>query len=167
MKQLFLANVLLLLALTAHAAKPNFVFILGEGQGWTSLSTQMDRTNPRSKSEYFYTPNLDRVAAEGMRFRLISSGLQQSRIIPNQAESGRIRPLIGRFLKNQCCKPMRFWFATLLAELPRNLAGLQHFWPLGYLQVISKERRLIGDGFGLAATFLRCEVGPQRRQGRN
>jgi arylsulfatase A len=55
-------------ALSTHAAKPNFVFILGEGQGWTSLSTQMDRSNPRSKSDFFYTPNLDRVAAEGMRF---------------------------------------------------------------------------------------------------
>ncbi len=28
----------------------------------------MDRNNPRSKSDFFYTPNLDRVAAEGMRF---------------------------------------------------------------------------------------------------
>jgi arylsulfatase A len=59
----------LLAANSADAAKrPNFVFILGEGQGWTSLSTQMDRSNPRSKSDFFYTPNLDRVAAQGMRF---------------------------------------------------------------------------------------------------
>ena len=61
-----------MLALTnlwsANAARPNFVFILGEGQGWTSLSTQMDANNPRSKSDFFYTPNLDRVASAGMRF---------------------------------------------------------------------------------------------------
>ena len=69
MKPLFLTVAFWLITLLTHAAqRPNFVFILGEGQGWTSLSTQMDRDNPRSKSDYFYTPNLDRVAAEGMRF---------------------------------------------------------------------------------------------------
>ncbi len=47
---------------------PNFVFILGEAQGWAALSTQMDRHNPRSKSEFFYTPNLAKVAEQGMRF---------------------------------------------------------------------------------------------------
>lgn len=68
MKPLIYA-ILLLATVSAHAAKrPNFVFILGEGQGWTSLSTQMERDNPRSKSDFFHTPNLDRVAAEGMRF---------------------------------------------------------------------------------------------------
>ena len=66
-------RILLLTALFASIAAqsatlPNFVFILGEGQGWTSLSAQMDRNNPRSKSDFFHTPNLDRVAAQGMRF---------------------------------------------------------------------------------------------------
>lgn len=59
----------LLLPLTTHAApRPNFVFILGEAQGWAALSTQMDRNNPRSKSEFFQTPNLAKVAEQGMRF---------------------------------------------------------------------------------------------------
>ncbi|MGB0578317.1 MAG: sulfatase-like hydrolase/transferase [Limisphaerales bacterium] len=55
-------------ALTHAATRPNFVFIQGEGQGWTSLSIEMDANEPRSKSDFFYTPNLARLAEEGMRF---------------------------------------------------------------------------------------------------
>jgi len=49
-------------------AKPNFVFILGEAQGWAALSTRMDPDNHRSKSDFFHTPNLAKVAEQGMRF---------------------------------------------------------------------------------------------------
>ncbi|HIG28014.1 MAG TPA: sulfatase [Verrucomicrobiales bacterium] len=50
------------------AERPNFVFILGEAQGWSSLSAQMDRKDPRSKNDSFHTPNLNKLANEGMRF---------------------------------------------------------------------------------------------------
>lgn len=46
---------------------PNFVLILGEGQGWSSTSVQMDETNPASRSDSVRTPNLQRLAKEGMR----------------------------------------------------------------------------------------------------
>jgi len=64
---LFLTS-LLAAAFTNAAQKPNFVFILGEAQGWAALSTQMDRQNPRSQSDFFHTPNLAKVAEAGMRF---------------------------------------------------------------------------------------------------
>lgn len=55
--------------LAAGAAdKPNFVVILGEAQGWASASVQMDDTMPGSKSELAHTPNLETLAAGGMRF---------------------------------------------------------------------------------------------------
>jgi arylsulfatase A-like enzyme len=47
---------------------PNFVFILTDDQSWTSLSTRMDKGNPASQSDYHRTPNIDRLAQEGMRF---------------------------------------------------------------------------------------------------
>lgn len=47
---------------------PNFVFILGEGQGWASTSVQLDPQIPESKSTSFSTPNLERLAREGIRF---------------------------------------------------------------------------------------------------
>ena len=49
-------------------APPNFVVILGEGSGWTSSSVQMDDRNPESRGVGIQTPNLERLAAGGMRF---------------------------------------------------------------------------------------------------
>jgi arylsulfatase A-like enzyme len=53
---------------SAHAVAPNFVFIQGEGQGWASTSVQLDPKVPESKSASFWTPNLERLAREGVRF---------------------------------------------------------------------------------------------------
>jgi len=46
--------------LTAAEKKPNVVFILADDLGWTDLGCQGSR--------YYETPNIDRMAAEGMRF---------------------------------------------------------------------------------------------------
>ena len=44
-------GLLALTATTAHSAKrPNFVFLQGEAQGWTSMSIQLDRTIRRLTS---------------------------------------------------------------------------------------------------------------------
>ncbi len=62
----------LCLSLQGNAApsplRPNFIFLIGEGQGWSTLSVPMDDRVPQSKSATFQTPNLDRIATEGMRF---------------------------------------------------------------------------------------------------
>ena len=55
------------LALSESSA-PNFVFILVDDQGWNGLSVPMDPGNVLSGSSYFRTPNLERLAGEGMRF---------------------------------------------------------------------------------------------------
>ncbi|MGA2496376.1 MAG: sulfatase [Tepidisphaeraceae bacterium] len=52
----------------ATPQRPNFVVILGEGHGWSSTSVQMDDTVAGSKSAYVRTPNLEKLAAAGMRF---------------------------------------------------------------------------------------------------
>ena len=54
--------------LTAADARPNFVIIMGEAQGWASCSVQMDDAVPGSKSTLARTPSLEKLAAEGMRF---------------------------------------------------------------------------------------------------
>ncbi|MEA3207696.1 MAG: arylsulfatase [Chthoniobacter sp.] len=60
---------LLLVALVAESAEPpNFIVILGEAQGWTSASVSMDDTLPDAKSPLAHTPNLEKLAAGGMRF---------------------------------------------------------------------------------------------------
>ena len=49
--------------------QPSIVLILGEAQGWASLSVPLDDRNPvGSKSDFILTPNLDSIATAGMRF---------------------------------------------------------------------------------------------------
>jgi arylsulfatase A len=68
-KVLAVTTTALLTALAANAAaQPNFVFILGEGHGWSSTSVQMDDAVPASRSALVRTPNLEKLAANGMRF---------------------------------------------------------------------------------------------------
>lgn len=47
---------------------PNFLVIYTDDQGWTSLEIPMDKDNPDSKSDFHITPNIRRLAGEGMRF---------------------------------------------------------------------------------------------------
>ena len=58
----FLGAALLFAAGSATAAErpPNLVFILADDLGWTDLGCQ--------GSKYYETPNIDRLAKEGMRF---------------------------------------------------------------------------------------------------
>lgn len=48
--------------------RPNFILILTDDQGWSSTSEGMDDRIPESKSDYFETPNIDRLGREGIRF---------------------------------------------------------------------------------------------------
>lgn len=65
---LVLAAGCLCFAADSQADKPNFVLILGEGRGWNSTSVRMDPDAPESASAVFRTPNLARLAEEGMRW---------------------------------------------------------------------------------------------------
>lgn len=53
---------------TAPQTPPNFIFILADDLGWTSHSYLMDNRYAGSRSEYYETPNMDRLAEEGIRF---------------------------------------------------------------------------------------------------
>ncbi|MDF1853408.1 MAG: sulfatase-like hydrolase/transferase [Verrucomicrobiales bacterium] len=48
--------------------QPNFLFLLSDDQAWTGLSCQMHPDMPDSKSRVIETPNIARLAGEGMRF---------------------------------------------------------------------------------------------------
>ncbi|MFA6561452.1 MAG: sulfatase [Verrucomicrobiia bacterium] len=65
MKNLIARAIVLLLgmtnlALAGAASKPNIIFILADDLGWTDLGVQ--------GSKYYESPNIDRLATQGMRF---------------------------------------------------------------------------------------------------
>jgi arylsulfatase A len=61
--------VVLLAASSAFAAAPpNILFMLSDDQAWSGLSCQMHPEMPDSKSSLVQTPNIARLAEQGMRF---------------------------------------------------------------------------------------------------
>ena len=65
--KLTLISILSLGGLCAKEA-PNFILVLTDDQGWTSLSAAMDLRRPSSRSDYHKTPNMDALLERGMRF---------------------------------------------------------------------------------------------------
>ena len=49
-------------------APPNFIFIQGEAQGWSSISVEMDGQPPSYARPAGLTPSLEKLATDGMRF---------------------------------------------------------------------------------------------------
>ena len=66
----FRACILLGTFIQAHHSfsSPNFIVILLDDYGWSSLSTSMDRRQPEAKSDYYKTPNMNALIEMGMRF---------------------------------------------------------------------------------------------------
>ncbi len=52
----------------ANKGQPNIIFILADDQGWNGTSVQMHPNVPGSKSDYYLTPNLEKLASQGLRF---------------------------------------------------------------------------------------------------
>jgi arylsulfatase A-like enzyme len=73
MSRLLATAILLLtssLAVNAQSTteKPNIIFILADDQGWNGTSVQMHPDMPDSKSDYYQTPNIERLARAGLIF---------------------------------------------------------------------------------------------------
>jgi arylsulfatase A-like enzyme len=72
MNRKLLPCLLLLSACALHAAaarKPNFLFVFTDDQRWDAMSVVQQEQGERARFPWFKTPNMDRLAAEGMRFR--------------------------------------------------------------------------------------------------
>lgn len=59
---------LLIAGSLSAAEQPNVVLVLTDDQGWTGTSVRMDERIPSSASDLYRTPNLQRLAQQGMRF---------------------------------------------------------------------------------------------------
>tara|TARA_B100000902_G_scaffold389352_1_gene436358 strand:+ start:126 stop:689 length:564 start_codon:yes stop_codon:yes gene_type:complete len=47
---------------------PNFIFILADDQGWNGTSVEMLNGLKESKSDFYETPEIEKIAKEGMKF---------------------------------------------------------------------------------------------------
>ena len=64
-----IAAVLLVPALPAADRKPNFLFIYTDDQRWDALGVVQREQGESARFPWFKTPNMDRIATEGVRFR--------------------------------------------------------------------------------------------------
>ncbi len=53
---------------TLAADRPNIVLMLSDDQGWNGLSVPMHPQVAESRGRFFQTPNLEKLASQGMRF---------------------------------------------------------------------------------------------------
>ncbi len=68
MRVLFATCLLFLPTVGIAAERPNIVFMLSDDQAWNGLSVAMHPNVAGSKGDIFHTPNLEKLAAQGMRF---------------------------------------------------------------------------------------------------
>ncbi|MCX7418940.1 MAG: sulfatase [Planctomycetia bacterium] len=68
MKTLLILAFLSIPSICLAGERPNIVFMLADDQGWSGLSVAMHPDVAGSKGDVFHTPNLERLAAQGMRF---------------------------------------------------------------------------------------------------
>ena len=74
---------------SAPAKPPNIVLILTDDHGWSQMSQVVDPRVPASASNYLETPNMNRLAAEGMRF---TSGYSPARFAHPHAAASSAGP---------------------------------------------------------------------------
>ena len=60
---------LLSAGISAAADRPNFLFIYTDDQRWDALGVVQREQGDKARFPWFQTPNLDRLASEGVRFR--------------------------------------------------------------------------------------------------
>lgn len=68
MKAWFCLTIWFVSAIGLAAERPNIVLMLSDDQAWSGTSVQMHPDVAASKGEIYHTPNLERLASQGMRF---------------------------------------------------------------------------------------------------
>src|ERR1700704_5886452 len=81
----------------AAERKPNFLFVYTDDQRWDAMGVVQREQGERARFPWFQTPNMDRMAAEGVRFR--NAFVTLSLCAPSRAAflTGRYNHLNGVF----------------------------------------------------------------------
>ncbi|WP_395752293.1 sulfatase-like hydrolase/transferase [Prosthecobacter sp.] len=107
---------LALLAGSASAKAPNILFILADDQSWSGTSVRMMPDEPGSAGREFHTPNLEKLAAQGMVF-------SQAYAAHCKCECSRASIQMGRTTSslNATDKSSRNWNAPVSDSLVNTL----------------------------------------------
>jgi arylsulfatase A-like enzyme len=87
MSRLAVLSLTVFAGLAAAADRPNFVFLFADDQRYDAMSVVQKEQGDKGRFPWFKTPNMDRLAAEGVRFR-------------------------NAFVVNSLCSPSRACFLT-------------------------------------------------------
>ncbi|MEI6536510.1 MAG: sulfatase-like hydrolase/transferase, partial [Verrucomicrobiaceae bacterium] len=144
---LFLLTILTCVApLRADQRKPNFLFIYTDDQRWDAMGVVQREQGERARFPWFKTPNMDRLAAGGLRFR--NAFVTMSLCAPSRAAflTGRYNHLNG-VTNNHTPFPLdSVTHATLLRAAGYKTAYIGK-WHMG----LQKGQR---PGFDYSASFI-------------
>lgn len=111
----------------ASDPRPNFVVIMAEAQAWAGSSVQMDDQVPASRSAFFKTPGLERLAREGMRFAY------------GYAASPRCTPSRAALFTGRSPAALRMTYVGVGRESPATRAGYRLLAPEPLLELPERE----------------------------
>ncbi|HUV67314.1 MAG TPA: sulfatase-like hydrolase/transferase [Sedimentisphaerales bacterium] len=136
----------------AATSPPNFILILTDDQSWVGSSALMDPENPDTKSNYYQTPNIERLMESGMRF---TDGYAPAPLCCPTRRSIQVSQTPARHLMQ---KDQEAWSARYRKQLniPRMLKAADpryktaHFgkWDHRYDEVTPEEQGYdVSDGY--------------------
>jgi arylsulfatase A-like enzyme len=139
---------LISIASTLHAAdrKPNFLFIITDDQRWDAMGAVQKEQGERARFPWFKSPAMDRLAAEGVRFR--NAFVTLSLCSPSRAAflTGRYNHANGVINNNTPLTEDAVTHATLLRAAGYRTAYIGK-WHMG-------SQRGQRPGFGYSASFV-------------
>ncbi|MEY3394408.1 MAG: hypothetical protein RL346_644 [Verrucomicrobiota bacterium] len=143
-----LLSLCLLISALAHGAvrKPNFIFIISDDHRWDALGVVQREQGNQGRYPWFETPNLDRLAAEGVRFR--NAFITHSICSPGRAGflTGQYTHVNGIMTNNQPFPETSTTHATLLKAAGYQTAYFGK-WHMG-------EQKGKRPGFDHSASFI-------------